>query len=551
MSINPPNALAYIGEIAIPYINRDFDPLPTNNKFQVPTIWVNTLTSKAWILVSLALGIADWIPLTAGGTGLLNTLTIPGGTVITPTAGNITLHDGANITITGAGSDITVTATAGGIITLDGDTGSVTGAAVSLLGNTGNANCGATVNFTASTATELDLNVTDSLNNTIIGLNAGNAAMGTARDNIGLGDLALSSAVGAAGSEGSANVALGHITLQNLTTGTGNIATGWAALNSLTIGDENIAIGEAALSSLLTGVYNIAIGTSSGTSYTTNEESNIVLGNVGVVGESNTIRIGDIATQSACYIAGIATVATLNSEFVTVDTTTGQLGSTLVVPGAGISSVVRQVFIYTGAPQTYTPTIGMVYCDIETLAGGGAGGGAVATGASVSVGGGGGAGEYAKGIFNAAVIGISQVVTIGIGGAGAAGASGGAGGDTSVGALITAIGGAGGIHTPSVSIGAGPAGLGGTGGAGGDLRTPGFIGNTGYASITPSMMFSGIGANSQYGSGGQSQLSSGNGITGLGYGAGGSGAGNYNVNIVTRAGGDGSPGLVIITEYIA
>src|SRR3974390_3499403 len=90
----------------------------------------------------------------------------------------------------------------------------------------------------------------------------------------------------------------------------------------------------------------------------------------------------------------------------------------------------QQVFTASG---TYTPTPGMVNCDVECVGGGAGGCGAGAAAANtfiISAGGGGGG--YARKFLAAAVIGSSQTVTIGAGGlGGAAGANnGGAGGDT-------------------------------------------------------------------------------------------------------------------------
>ncbi len=61
---------------------------------------------------------------------------------------------------------------------------------------------------------------------------------------------------------------------------------------------------------------------------------------MGVVAETNVIRIGtqgaSSAQQNSCFIAGIAGVTTSNSEMVTIDTTTGELGST-TIPGGGFT----------------------------------------------------------------------------------------------------------------------------------------------------------------------------------------------------------------------
>ena len=228
-------------------------------------------------------------------------------------------------------------------------------------------------------------------------------------------------------------------------------------------------------------------------------------------------------------------------------------------PSGGIDAVNVQVFVYTGSTQTYTPTAGMAYCIVEVLGGGGAGGGSAGTGSNyLSTGAGGGAGEYARGLFTASSIGASQTVTIGAAGAGVSASAGGNGGTTSVGSLITAYPGQGGGISPTFQTsGVAYAGLGGTGGTGGSagssFRTAGGAGSAGsYLAVTPGGIGSNIagqGANSQYGAGGIQLQASSAGANAFGYGAGGSGA-TSNSMMGPYPGGNGSAGIVIITEYI-
>ncbi len=74
-----------------------------------------------------------------GGSGSLDTLTADTGGPISPTAGNINIVGGTNVTTSGSGDTITINATGGGsgITTLDGDTGTATGATVTIAGGTG------------------------------------------------------------------------------------------------------------------------------------------------------------------------------------------------------------------------------------------------------------------------------------------------------------------------------------------------------------------------------------------------------------------------------
>lgn len=213
--------------------------------------------------------------------------------------------------------------------------------------------------------------------------------------------------------------------------------------------------------------------------------------------------------------------------------------------GIGNSMVAVQTFTASG---TYTPTAGMTQCLIEIVGGGGGGGGSLSTG-----GGGGGAGEYARGLFTAATIGVSQAITIGAAGSGASNATsnGTAGSTTSVGTLMTALGGSFGAsnnHASATSVG----GTGGSGGTGGQLRISGQPG--GYGSDLDGSVLGGVsggGGSSFFGFGAVSisnPLSSvTNGVAGTGFGSGGSGGAGSGGS---AAGGNGTSGYVIITEYL-
>src|SRR5260370_12411707 len=85
-------------------------------------------------------------------------------------------------------------------------------------------------------------------------------------------------------------------------------ADGALALFNNTTGTINTAIGFEALYANTTGSNNIGLGFQAGDNLTTGN-SNIDIGNAGVAGESNTIRIGQPGTQSATYIAGISGTA--------------------------------------------------------------------------------------------------------------------------------------------------------------------------------------------------------------------------------------------------
>ncbi len=166
----------------------------------------------------------------------------------------------------------------GGISTIDGDTGSATGSTVTFDATT---NCGATVSFSASGST-VDFKVSNASDNITIGSSAGNGTL-----------------------SGDANVSLGNITLSALTDGSFNTAVGQASLATVSSGVSNTAVGYSSLFQLDTGSSNVAIGHNAGSSYTTSESSNIIIGASinGTAGESNITRIG--SGQSACYVSGI------------------------------------------------------------------------------------------------------------------------------------------------------------------------------------------------------------------------------------------------------
>jgi hypothetical protein len=214
--------------------------------------------------------------------------------------------------------------------------------------------------------------------------------------------------------------------------------------------------------------------------------------------------------------------------------------------GATSFQVVTQVFAASG---TYTPTSGMKYCIVEVVGGGGGGAGAAATGAStITASGGGGGGEYARDVISAATIGASQTVTIGAAGTVGSASTGGTGGTSSLGALITCIGGSGGVLGGVAVTSGGFGGAGGTGGTGGSVRTAGQNGFWGIGSLSPAIIYGGLGGSTQYGAGG---IGSQTGVGGaaLGYGAGGSGSSSFT-SAAARTGGAAKAGIIIITEYV-
>lgn len=228
----------------------------------------------------------------------------------------------------------------------------------------------------------------------------------------------------------------------------------------------------------------------------------------------------------------------------------GSVASFNGLTGAVTTNIVVQKFTASG---TYTPTAGMSHCIIEVVGGGAGGGGVTGTAAGAFIGGGGGSGSYSRTRSTAAAIGASQTVTIGAGGTAATAGNnnGGAGGDTSVGTICIAKGGSAGTFANTSTYGLG--GAGGVAGTG-DIAPAGNAGEGGfYSSASTSVTYAcGKGGASYLGGVSPASIVGGgivNGAAAGGYGCGGNG-GSAIAIAATAAGGAGSPGYVIITEYI-
>ncbi len=254
----------------------------------------------------------------------------------------------------------------GFIQTINGDTGSITGHTVTIFANQATNNSGASVSFTNS-GTVSTLNLSDSLTNTYLGNNVGvvgrgslNVGVGTnvmynlspngpgvAAYNVGVGFNSLTLLT-----YGDHNVGVGADTLTQITTALGNIAIGRQAGGGLTgSASYNVCIGLASLyPGSCSGSYNVIIGPyNPGKFYSGSESSNLLLSHFGTNGENNAIHIGTQGSgsgeQNTCYIAGIVGVTTSNSQLVTINSSTGQLG----VAGGSVVGTWTDV---TGATQT-------------------------------------------------------------------------------------------------------------------------------------------------------------------------------------------------------
>jgi hypothetical protein len=123
--------------------------------------------------------------------------------------------------------------------------------------------------------------------------------------------------------EGNFNTATGFRALFNNTVGDSNVATGAQSLFANTLGDANTAVGTSALLRNTSGDGNIALGALAGSNLTIGDD-NIDIGNPGVAGETETIRIGRPGFQSRTFIAGIRGVAVTGPTVVV--NAAGQLG---------------------------------------------------------------------------------------------------------------------------------------------------------------------------------------------------------------------------------
>jgi hypothetical protein len=197
---------------------------------------------------------------------------------------------------------------------------------------------GGYANFTTAEGTNALSNLTSGAGNTAVGwyalFSAGAANFNTG---VGAGTLALNTgdsntATGAVAlllnTAGSQNTATGSQALLNNIEGINDTAVGFQALfNNTTItgnsGDDNTAIGSRALFSNTTGINNTAIGVNALGDNTTGNNNiglgqlagfdttgdyNILIGNAGVSGASNTVHIGQTGSQTATFITGISGV---------------------------------------------------------------------------------------------------------------------------------------------------------------------------------------------------------------------------------------------------
>src|SRR5205807_1892833 len=141
----------------------------------------------------------------------------------------------------------------------------------------------------------------------------------TGNDNTATGFSALDT-----NTTGIENTANGANALFTNKTGINNTANGSGALFSNRFGSHNTADGFNALYNNRTGAFNIALGDSAGFNIT--GRNNIDIGNQGIAGESDAIRIGAVGTQTTTFVAGISGVTVAGGAGVVIDTN-GQVGT--------------------------------------------------------------------------------------------------------------------------------------------------------------------------------------------------------------------------------
>lgn len=390
------NPLAYMGvEPSTPpqMVVQTRPPTINDNNFNLGTYWLiaappPTTDWELWILVDLSQGIATWKQLFPGSGG-----------------GGADQFD----------EDVGIAVPALGIIQVKG---------------------GENINTVGDNANKITINLNESIHlpSTLADGSAGVLFLGatggvggfTFLHNYGTGNTFLGQDAG-------------NLTLTVLSA-TDNTGIGAFALNDLTTGAGNVSLGAASLTALTTGINNVALGASAGSNYTSSESNNIIIGNTGTTGESNTIRIGVEATQTQAFMAGVynRSVGATNAQ-VFIDNT-GKLGT---MESGQSGSVIVTTFTTSG---TWTKNANTKIVEFYMWNGGsgGASGSQKAIG-SLSGGGGGSAGCFRLLKVIATFTGATESITVGAGGAGGAaqtlantaGNNGSLGGQSGVGSMLT------------------------------------------------------------------------------------------------------------------
>lgn len=254
---------------------------------------------------------------------------------ISPGSGISIMNNAGSITIGVSGSTVGQTIT--------GNTG---GALSPTAGNWNIINAGTTVDMAGSGST---LTQNFGISNLILGSDSPNITSGGS--NVGLGQFAMNSITTGASNVGVGVEALSLIDagLQNVAVGTSALSVATNAQNNVAIGTQamenattiaailNTALGHRSLQNMTTGARNICVGALSGQLLLTTESDNIYIGyNLsGLAGENNTIRIGT-ASQTSCYITGIDGV-NVGSVAKVLTMASNQIGTATITAGSGVT----------------------------------------------------------------------------------------------------------------------------------------------------------------------------------------------------------------------
>ncbi len=267
------------------------------------------------------------------------------------------------------------------------------------------------------------------------------------------------------------------------------------------------------------------------------------------VSTTSTLAVGDTYTNNSnTYTVQVALTAQ-SGQVLWMSGTGATSGTTLTrSAGAGTASI---TFSAKVASATYTTPASALFLKVTGTGGGGGGGGTASTAAQAGAGGGGTGGAT----FSKYITSPGATIPYVIGTHGTGGSTGNNSGNpatpTAIGvsSLPNAGGGVGGGGSAAQS-GAGTTVVPAAGGtaSGGDLNIGGGTGGGGQTLGTTGPCAAGAGGTSMFSAGAVYKLSSGDGLTATGYGGGGGGGCEAN-GAGTKAGGDGTDGLLIFEEF--